>query len=292
MVDIYRSPAGKEAVEGFYRKVLQRWPVPNRQVVVPTCEGDTFVIISGQTDATPVVLLHGSGTNSSAWIQEVPEWAQHYRVYSVDMIGEPGFSAPSRPPLASTRYAAWLDDVWNHLGLQSASLVGVSLGGWLALDYAVRRREKVSSLTLLSPFGIGRQNRLCLVKIGLLRMCGSWGLRRFLKLVSGNANMPRALSDALVSLFRVFRPRMERIPIRTDEELSKLTMPVQLILGGKDVLVHSNETRDRMERLVPHLDLRYLENEGHILPKQTRAIAEFLSAVHLTVEYQTTCKKV
>jgi pimeloyl-ACP methyl ester carboxylesterase len=219
-------------------------------------------------------------------MRDVEEWAQHYRVYAVDMIGEPGFSAPSRPPLASGRYAAWLDDVWNQLGLQRASIVGISLGGWLGLDYAVRRPERVSSLTLLSPSGIGRQNTLSLVKIGLLRMCGSWGLRRSLKLVSGNANMPRALVDALVSLFRAFRPRMERIPIRTDEELSTLTMPVQLILGGKDVLIHSIETRNRMERLVPHLDLRYLDNEGHILPKQTGAISEFLSAAQARAEYQ------
>jgi pimeloyl-ACP methyl ester carboxylesterase len=75
------------------------------------------------------VLFHGSGTNSGAWIRDVAEWARRYRVYAVDMIGEPGFSAASRPSLRSDDYIAWLDDVWRQLGLTRASVVGVSLGG-------------------------------------------------------------------------------------------------------------------------------------------------------------------
>ena len=66
MAEIYKSKSGQEAVERLYRNTLQRWPVPNRQFAVPTRHGDTFVIESGEADATPLVLFHGSGTNSSA----------------------------------------------------------------------------------------------------------------------------------------------------------------------------------------------------------------------------------
>jgi pimeloyl-ACP methyl ester carboxylesterase len=257
--------------------VLQRWPVPYRHVTVTTCEGDTSVIVCGDADATPLVLFHGAGTNASAWIREAAEWCQHHCVYAVDMIGEPGLSAPSRPPLASDRYALWLDDVWDRLGLVRASVVGVSLGAWLALDYAVRRPERVISLSLLSPSGIGRQNVVTLLKLGLLRMCGPWGLRKSFALVAGRA-MPKVVTDAITTVFKHFRPRRERIPIRTDEELAGLTMPVQLIVGGRDVLLHSDETRHRMERLVRRLQLTYLESEGHILPPQTRAVLEFVAA--------------
>jgi pimeloyl-ACP methyl ester carboxylesterase len=275
---IYKSEAGKQAVEERYRDVLRRWPVANRQLIVPTCEGDTFVVVSGESHPMPVVLFHGSGTNSSAWIRDVAEWAQHYRVYAVDMIGEPGLSAESRPPLRSDAYVAWLDDVWNDLGLGSASVVGVSLGGWLGLEYAVKRPERVASLSLVSPSGIGAQNRLFLVKAGLLLMLGHWGPRKSLKLVAGRTSIPREVTDSLLLRFQHFRPRMEPLPIRTDEELAALTMPVQLIVGGNDALIRSKETRDRMQRLAPNLRLTYLENEGHILPPQTTAISEFLRA--------------
>jgi pimeloyl-ACP methyl ester carboxylesterase len=284
VANIYKSEAGKQAVEGRYRAALERWPVPHRELIVPTCQGDTFVVASGGNHATPVVLFHGSGTNSSAWIRDVAEWAQRYRVYAVDMIGEPGFSAPSRPPLQSDAYAAWLDDVWNHLGLAAASVVGVSLGGWLGLEYAVKRPQRVASLSLVSPSGIGAQNLRLLLEVGVLRMFGEWGLRKSFRLVAGNGSVPLEVSDFVLSVFRHFRPRMEKLPIRTDAELASLTMPVQAILGGSDPLIRSQETRDRMERHVRHLRLTYLEHEGHILPRQTSAIAEFLNAAASRVE--------
>ena len=280
MAEIYKSAAGKEAVESLYRRALQRWPVSHRQLVVPTKQGDTFVIVSGESSATPLVLFHGSGANASVWMRDVVEWSQHYCVYAIDMIGEPGFSAPSRPPLASDAYAAWLDDVWRGLGLGAASVVGVSLGAWLALDYAIRRPAHVASLSMMSPSGIGRQNHLTLTKAGVLLMFGSWGLRRSLKSIAGNVDVPRETRDFIVTVFRHFRPRMERIPIRTDAELAALSMPVQLILGGNDALLRSQETRDRMQRLVPRLHLTYLEHEGHLLPRQTMTIAEFVTGCH------------
>ncbi len=276
MTNIYKSEEGKQKVEAFYRQALQRWPVPNRQLLVPTRQGDTFVVASGEDHRPAVVLLHGSGANSSIWMRDVADLAVQYRVYAIDMIGEPGLSAPSRPPLASVAYAEWLDDVWNQLGLARASIVGVSLGGWLALDYAVRRPGRVASLSLLSPAGVGSQNRLFMWKAGLLLMLGKWGLRKSFKSVAGGVKVPSAAAAFVTTIFQHFRPRMERIPLRTDAELAGLRMPVQVTVGGNDALIRSKETRDRMKRLVPHADVVYLERQGHILPPRTAAILAFL----------------
>jgi pimeloyl-ACP methyl ester carboxylesterase len=279
VTDIYKSPAGKQIVEDFYRKRLQHWPVPNRQVVVPTCEGDTFVVVSGEGHETPIVLFHGSGSNSMAWTRDIVEWSRHHRVYSVDLIGEPGLSAPSRPPLTSDRYARWLDDVWSHFGLASASVVGLSLGGWMALDYAVRRPERVRSLSLISPSGIGRQNGLFFLKVLPLMLLGRWGRRAAQRVVAGSTNMPRQVSEYLATIFQHFRPRLEKIPVRSDGDLAALRMPVQVIVGARDVMLRSDETRDRVMRTIPGARITYLEHAGHILPPQTQAILDFIDAV-------------
>ena len=57
----------------------------------------------------------------------------------------------------SDAHALWLDDVMRALSLDRASIVGVSLGGWLALDYATRRPERVESFVLICAAGLGRQ---------------------------------------------------------------------------------------------------------------------------------------
>ena len=277
MPGIYKSAEGQQAVETLYRSVLKRWPVPYRHLMVPTREGETSIIASGDEDAPPVVLLHGSGTNATSWIRDVASLAQRFSVYAIDMIGETGLSAPARPPLASDRHAAWLDDVWRGLGLTDAHVVGVSLGGWLGLDLAVRVPERVASLVLVSPSGIGRQNHLTLMKIGLVKMFGTRGLRRSFAIVAGR-EMPAALAGPMTTVFTHFRPRMERIPVRTDDELAALNIPVLAILGGRDTLLSSGETRDRLARLVSGARIIYLEDEGHIVPPQSAAIADFLAA--------------
>lgn len=279
MAEIYKSEEGRQTIEAFYRTALQHWPVANRQVVVPTCEGDTFVVISGEENANPIVLFHGSGSNSIAWTRDVTAWAARYRVYSVDLIGEPGLSAPARPPLTSDRYARWLDDVWNFFGMDGACIVGLSLGGWLALDYAVRRPSRVRSLSLISPAGIGSQNRLTFLKLLPLLMLGRWGRQTAQRSLANRAGLPREVGEYMARVFEHFRPRLDRIPQLTDAQLSALTVPVQVMAGGRNVLLRSKETRERATRLVRNLRLTYLDDEGHLLPRQTDNILAFIDEV-------------
>ena len=279
MPDIYKSEAGRQQVEAMYRRALGRWPVPREERTIVTREGNTFVIASGDPAAPPLVLLHGSGANSGAWLGDVAVWARQFRLYAVDVIGEPGFSAPSRPPLDSDAYAAWLDDVWTGLGIEQAGIVGTSLGGWLALDFAIRRPHRVTSLSLISPAGIGRQRVSTMFRLALLSLRGERGLVRSLQLVSGRREpLPAPLQQAVLTVFRNYRPRRQRIPLRTDAELGRLSMPVQTIVGSDDVMIRSAETRDRLHRHVPRAAVSYLEGKGHLLPPQTAAVAAFAGA--------------
>jgi pimeloyl-ACP methyl ester carboxylesterase len=97
-----------------------------------------------------------------------------------------------------------------------------------------------------------------------------------LRLVTGRAALPREVTEPLMLRFRHFRPRMDPLPVRTDAELARLTMPVQLIVGGRDVMLRSAETRDRIARHVPHAQVSFLEDEGHIFRNQAGAIGSFV----------------
>ena len=282
MSNIYKSPAGELAIRTRYLDFLKRWPAPNEHLRVPTREGETFIVACGDKTAPPLLLLHGSAANSAMWMFDVAAWAAHFRVYAIDMIGEPGLSAPSRPPLDSDAHALWLDDVLQGLQVKSASIVGVSLGGWLALDYATRRTERVESLALLCPGGVGRQKIGILFQGLLLKMFGSWGTRKLREKVLGRApaNLPPRIQEFVdfVSLIHQhFLPRRVKLPIFSDEALRRLRMPVLAILGAKDVMLDSADTRQRLARNLPHADIRYLPDAGHFIPRQTATILEFLT---------------
>ena len=215
MKAIYRSIEGGRLVAERYRAFLKRWPVPNQQVRVPTSQGETFVIVSGAEDAPALLLLHGGMTNSAMWMGDVAAFARFFRVYCIDLIGEPGLSAPARPALASDAHAVWLDDVLKHLAVGRTSILGISLGGWLALDYAIRRPEKVERVAVLCPGGIGRQK----VGIGfatlLSRMFGERGKRRLMERILGRA--PADPSPAAQGFYRVRRAHSKAFPAADGE---------------------------------------------------------------------------
>jgi pimeloyl-ACP methyl ester carboxylesterase len=283
MNSIWVSDEGRAAVHARYAEMLGRWPIPVEQRRVPTREGETFILVCGGVAAPPVLLLQGSGANVAMWIREIAAWAEQFRVYAVDLIGEPGFSAPSRPELSSEAYAAWLDDVMEALGLRYSSVVGVSLGGWMALDYAIRRPARVDKLVVVSPSGVGRQKSSFVFKAAALMFLGRWGRRKAMALAVGPMSGPphpadREIGKLALLIAKHFRHRRGKVPPFEDEALRRLTIPVLAIVGAQDALLDSHATRRRLEQCVPHATIRVLPHTGHVVRDQTAVILDFLRA--------------
>jgi pimeloyl-ACP methyl ester carboxylesterase len=283
---IYRSAAGAQLLAKRYQEFLKLWPQPNRQMHVATRQGETFVIACGKDHAPAVVLLHGAGSNSAMWIAFARAWAPHLKLYAVDLIGEPGSSAGSRPSLKSAAYALWLDDVVQALHIDRFAMIGASFGGWVALDYATRYPERIDRLVLLVPGGVGRQRRSLLFKVLPLLLLGDWGRKRAMKIALGPGSTdapagPQPYTDYMLLVQRHFRSRMEPLPVFTDAALQQLRMPVLAVLGGKDAILNSAETRRRLALNVPHAELEYFADIGHGVFAEQTGILEFLAKPRL-----------
>ena len=281
MTAIWKSEAGGKAVLARYAEFLAHWPAPNAQRRIATAQGESFVVSCGPEGAPDVVLLHGSASNSASWMGDVATLSQRFRVHAVDMIGEPGFSAPARPPLASHVYADWLGEVLAGLGVQRCALVGISLGGWLALEYATRRPETVSAVVLLCPGGVGRHKNILLWALPLL-LLGRWGRQKIMARMAGGAAPPvaspevRAYGDFMDLTFANFRPRTEVLPPFSDADLARLDMPLLAILGARDVMIDSAGTRQRLGGNVPNAEVVWLPEAGHLLIDHGRTMDAFL----------------
>lgn len=280
MSTIFKSASGMRAVRERYLHFLDRWPVPCERITVPTREGETFVLACGPKDAPPLLLFHGAGANATMWMGDIGEWSKHFRCYAVDMIGEPGLSAPSRPKLDSDAYALWLDDVLAALGVSQVAIVGVSLGGWLALDFATRRPGRAAGLALLCPGGVGKQRAAFLLALPLLFL-GNWGRKRAMTFVLGRDALDSSaaaneMSGYVSLIYRHFRPRRDRLPVFSDARLQSLTMPVLAVVGARDVLLDSLDTKRRLERNVAGARVRLLPRTGHLIRGETKTIRAFL----------------
>ena len=277
---VFKSPEAGEAVRALYRRVLDGWPVPHDEARIATRQGETFVLSCGPVDAPPLVLLHGAQSNIASWAGDASLWSRQFRVHAIDMIGEAGFSAEVRPPLDGEDHALWLDDVLDGLGVSRTAFVGVSLGGWLALDYAMRRPARVERLALLCPAGIGAQKNFLAVALPLM-LLGPWGMKKVRELVFGPA--PKSVPEAarpfvelMGAINRAIRPRVVKIPTLSDAALAALPSPMLVIVGGRDVMIDSAGTRDRLKRAKPQAEVRFLPDARHFIPGQGEAILDFL----------------
>ena len=281
MKGIYKSEEGAQRIRQQYLQFLNYWPAPSTRHTVPTRHGETFVIESGPEGAPALLLLHGTMANSSIWMREVATWSKYFRVFAIDIIGEPGMSAPSRPSLVSEAYTLWLEDLMQAFALQTVSIVGVSLGAWIALDFAIRRSDRVAGLILLAPPGIGRNKNILLWTLPLL-MLGPWGARKVKEKILGGPPVKlspaaQSFADFMTMIFENTHPRTEKPPVFGDRALENLRMPTMVILGGKDVAVDSAGIKHRLQGLLPQASVRLLPAAGHHLGDQSGPILDFLS---------------
>lgn len=100
-----------------------------------------------------VILLHGLGAVKEVWLGNFDALAAKYHVYAIDQIG----FGRSDKPLLEYRIATWVDFLEAFMQSQNiakATLVGNSLGGWIALDFTVHHPEMVDKLVLVDAAGL------------------------------------------------------------------------------------------------------------------------------------------
>jgi hypothetical protein len=148
----FRSSACREQYHARYAQRARAWPVPCETRLIETRAGWTHVRLTGSREAPLLVLLHGARGNSLMWVPNIAALSAGFYTCAIDTIGETGLSV-SRGRLSRTeQLLAWLDEVIGVLAPgQPVSLAGLSYGGYLASQYALRFPGRVRRLVLLSP---------------------------------------------------------------------------------------------------------------------------------------------
>lgn len=276
MTIAFKSEKGKEEVFKYYDLLLTKGRLKHEEIFLNTNYGKTFVIAMGEKELPPLILLHGSGMNSAMWREEMEAYSQHYRVYAVDIPGEPGKSDENQLPFEGDDFTNWLNDVFYALEIKKASIIGISLGSWLGCKFSIRYSDKVEKLVLICPAGIGPQKKIFAFKALFYSLFGDKGINKLYCKINGDKPMPEIILNYQKLIGKHFNFRKEIIPLFSDEELKKLVMPVALFVGGKDIMFYSEKTANRLKSLASHSKINLIPDEGHSIVNQGDAIREFL----------------
>lgn len=281
---VFKSKQGKEKVHKVYKEMLSKWPVENNQYTVETNYGDTFVIESGLKENPALVLIHGSVASSYCWMDDVKTYSDYFNVYAIDIIGEAGFSAENRPDYRSGDYKEWLKEVLDGLSIETASIIGISLGGWMSLSFATQYPKRIDNLILLCSGGLYPEKKSFLIKAILYSFLGKWGSRQINKMLNGgkepdyNDENIRKVLDYTTLISNNFNPRTDKLPIYSSHELSRLTMPVLAIYGENDCMMDVKNSIEHLRNSTPTAHTVILPDTGHVITSQTKRNIKFIRA--------------
>ncbi len=171
--------------------MAQRFPSFESRTV--TIDGVNLHYLCGGS-GPPLVLVHGLGSSAAVeFFHNLEPLAAHHRVLAVDL---PGFGGSDKPVLEYTieLFVKAVTDLMASESVERAALIGVSMGGRVALGLALESPEKVERLVLVDALGVGTPRRVLAYRILLTKGLGELTLR-------GTARALRRMNPATIRRF-------------------------------------------------------------------------------------------
>ena len=233
---------------------------------------------TGSKTAPTLILLHGLGSSLHTWEPWAQTLSAHFRVIRVDL---PGFGLTGRDPTgdySDTRAMAVLVSLMDKLSIEHASLIGNSMGGKLAWQFAALHPDRVNKLVLISPDGFaspgfeyGKQAEVPVVARLLPYTLPTWMLR--MNLAPAYSDRSR-LTDDTVARYRdlmlapgvrqALLDRTAQVRLEPPEPmLRRIHVPTLVIWGEKDALIPVTNAQDYLKTL-PDAHLVTYPNLGHV----------------------------
>ncbi|MHB1314814.1 MAG: alpha/beta fold hydrolase [Christensenellales bacterium] len=272
---VFRTEEGQKAIVNFEEGVMAYWPFPYTAAMVPTRFGQTHTVTAGNKDKPALVLLHGAASNLLGWGGDIPRYMDRFFVVAPDIPGEAGKSEPVRPSWSNDDYADWLCGLLDSLGIEEVCLLGISLGGWIALKFAAAYPARVKKLVLVTPAGIVPARASAVIKT-VLYASQKDGARKMKRMVFGTDDILPVLSQFFDLILRHYVPRFGSPSLLRDDAIRGIQAKVQMVSGDKDAFFAVKKAARRLERLLPAVDIEIIPAGQHGLTEPHQKTLAFL----------------
>jgi 3-oxoadipate enol-lactonase len=246
-----------------------------------------------QGAGSPLILLHGLSDDFALWIPLLPAFSENHRAIAMDLRGHGKTSKP-QTPYSIELFSKDLQAFCNALGIQTCDVVGFSLGGAVAQQFALDHPERVRSLVLLSTFNAvdaelegALENLRRSINVGGLSAFFDEAVKLVLppefaaanksalaeaKRICLSTNSPGALLNVIDAC----------VGFDVAREEARISQPTLIISGRLDVFTPLRMA-EQLHLGIAGSELRILEGVGHnlflpqSLPELSQAILAFLS---------------
>lgn len=253
--------------------------------------GDIETNYQEQGIGTPLILIHGLNSDISGWIFVMPEFAKYYRTITIDVRGH-GESGKPDIPYSIKMFSDDLYEFCKILKISKAHILGLSMGGAIAQQFALQHPEIIRSLILVSTFSyVDEHLRKAFLK--LRRSLDTGGYPAFFDEVVKLAFTPKYIQenpDSIATLkekrikinspVAIARATEACLNFNLRDEISKINLPALVISGREDVFTPLH-LAEQIHKSIKGSEWKIIDNVGHNLyiekPKEmVEAVLEFL----------------
>ena len=271
--------------------------------------GDVELFYEEHGKGDPLLLVMGLAADSTAWMFQVPEFAPHYRTIVFDNRGV-GRSAKPPGPYSTAQMADDAAGLLDALGIARAHVVGISMGGMIAQELALRHPDRVRGLVLGCTYpepdeDIERQRRFSVSEMGgTITASGEMAieLTALDPLLFFQHLLPRVFNQEFIDrelprLMQLFAGALQYgfsmeailgqvaavMSHKTTDRLHQITAPTLVITGDADLLVPPANS-DILARHIPGAHLVKIPGGSHGFNVETpeafnREVLDFLAGV-------------
>lgn len=229
---------------------------PEQTWDVDTSFGSVRVYRFGVDSREPIMLLPGRAAAGLMWADNLPGLAGARGTYCIDLLGEPGLSVQTKPITGDADHAAWLNELIAALPIDRVHLVGLSFGGWTALNLAGHHPQKLASVTALDPVNtFGRITwKVVVISLGavLPGMPEPWRSKLMSWIAGGaEASDTDPVAALIASGMRDFAAMLPHPTYPSDERLRSITVPTLAVIAGRSIIHNPAKAAERARRLLP-----------------------------------------
>ena len=253
--------------------------------------GDTVVQVSGE--GAPLVFVHGFTTTAEFWREQVEAFSTRHQLVRINL---PGHGRSPRPEGRKYTIEAFVEDVlkvYRALDIESAVLVGLSMGGTVAQNFALAHPERVRALVLVgaTPHGLGADVNVDNVLKAIDELGVVAASQRVIERSFGSAASPDLIEFAKneVAQTPAFVAREAIASLNASdsrERLASIRVPTLVAVGNEDIITPPSESQ-ALARGIPNSWLNIIPKAGHFpMLEQPIAFNQALSAFLLEQRIQ------
>jgi 3-oxoadipate enol-lactonase len=229
--------------------------------------GDTVVQVSGK--GVPLVFVHGFTTTAEFWREQVEPFSAHYQMVRINL---PGHGRSPRPDDRNYTIDAFVEDVlrvYRTLSIESAVLVGLSMGGTVAQNFALAHPARVRALVLVgaTPHGLGADVNVDNVRKAIDELGVVTASQKVIERSFGSAASTDLIDFAKheVAQTPAFVARQAIASLNASDSrarLGEISVPTLVLVGEEDVITPPSESRT-LANSIPNSQLQIMASAGH-----------------------------